>query len=94
MLKSALKFGYAPFSDMKIDLYKHVREGRRLFAVESGVDPQAHEMTLPEHELRAARLYRRGLQLGTAQQPVFDHVRVRADIERQGWAKIILQGQT
>ncbi len=79
---------------MKIDLYKHVRDGNRLFAVETGVDPAAYETTLPKHELQAVRLYRRGVQLGVTQQPVFDHTRVRADIERRGWAKIILHTAT
>ena len=80
---------------MKIDLYKHIREGKRLWAVPAGMDPWSHDPKMAHSDdMKALRLYRRGVQLGITQQPIFDHNRVRADIERQGWAKITLHTRT
>ncbi len=75
---------------MKVDLYKHASEGRRIWAVRSGVDPHREHPTMAHSsDMRHLRLYRRGLELGRPQLPVFDHTQVSADVDRQGWSKVI-----
>lgn len=80
---------------MKIDLYKHRLKGGRLWAVPAGLAPLKVDPYMAQSEdMKALLLYRRGVELGVTQEPVFDHTRVRADIARQGWAKITLHTGT
>ena len=80
---------------MKVDIYKHCINGRQLWAVPAGSDPWRNTPAMTNaHDMRMLRLYRAAIELGKPAQPVFDHTRVRAEIERQGWAKIIIHKET